>query len=66
MFRCALSCGRSFNAGPDALSHAPVFHCDDSCGPHDEGDREAAKSNISEAGNVRRASLVFSIKVAGM
>lgn len=30
------------------------------------GRRAAAESNISEAGNVRRASLMFSIKVAGM
>lgn len=41
VFRCALSCGRAFNVGPDALSHARVFHCDDPPGRGDDGDREA-------------------------
>lgn len=64
VFRCALSCGHSYNAGPDALSNACVIHCDDL----QESGRRAAwreKSNIFEARNFRRGSPMFLIKVAG-
>lgn len=52
-----MSCDHSYNTGPDALSQTCVIHCDDLCG-------KGKKGNLSTAENVRRASLMFFIKVA--